>query len=134
MCNKFAGAFLVPDDDFDIKINKQSVNDTTIRDLANHYCVSREVILRKLLDRKLITQTFYEEKVEQWKQESGKKSGKGGDYYLTKRAYLGERYLELVFSRYYQNQFSIDQLADYLGVKVQNVPGMEALLLSKGDN
>jgi Zn-dependent peptidase ImmA (M78 family) len=133
LCNSFAGAFLVPDEDFDRRIATVSINDRTIGDLANQYWVSREVILRKFYDRRLVSQQFYEHKVEKWRKEAKDKTGKGGDYYLTKGVYLGERYLELVFSRLHQNRISIEQLADYLGVKVKNVPGMEALLLRKGD-
>lgn len=131
LCNSFAGVFLVPDDDFDQNIKNISISDSTIVDLAKRYCVSREVILRKFYDRELVSSQFYEQKVEEWKK--GKvKSGTGGDYYRTKGAYLGESYIELVFSRLYQNRISVRQLADYLGVKVKNVPGMEELLFTKG--
>ncbi|MDI6752344.1 MAG: ImmA/IrrE family metallo-endopeptidase [bacterium] len=131
LCNDFAGAFLVPDDDFDRQIALLSINDATIENLANRYCVSREVILRKFYDKNLVNQQFYKQKVEEWRKKKGK-TGNGGDYYLNKRVYLGERYIELVFSRLYQNRISIKQLADYLGVKAKNVPGMEALLFQKG--
>jgi Zn-dependent peptidase ImmA (M78 family)/DNA-binding XRE family transcriptional regulator len=132
LCNRFAGAFLVPDDDFDQRIKTVAISDDSIDDLASLYCVSREVILRKLYDRKMVSQQFYEQEVKEWRKKSKGKTGKGGDYYRTKGAYLGERYIELVFSRLYQNKISVDQLADYLGVKVKNVPGMEALLFHKG--
>ena len=132
LCNHFAGAFLVPDTDFDHQITAGPIDDETIGNLANRYCVSREVILRKLYDRKLVSQPFYDQQVEQWRKEAKDENGEGGDYYRTKGVYLGERYLELVFSRLYQNRISIEQLADYLGVKVKNVPGLEALLLPKG--
>ncbi len=131
LCNRFAGAFLVPDDDFDQKIKTISISDNTIADLAKLYCVSREVILRKLYDRKLVGSHFYELKVEEWNKGKVKK-GSGGDYYRNKGVYLGESYIELVFSRLYQNRISVQQLADYLGVKVKNVPGMEELLYAKG--
>lgn len=128
LCNRFAGAFLVPDDDFDRRITSVPVNDKTIGDLADLYSVSREVILRKFYDKNLVSQQFYEKKVEQWAKEANGRAGTGGDYYRTKGVYLGERYLELVFSRYYQKRISAEQLADYLGVKAKSVPGMEALL------
>jgi len=131
LCNSFAGAFLVPDDDFDQRIKTVAVSDNTICELASLYCVSREVILRKFYDRRLVSQQFYEHKVEEWKTDKVK-SGAGGDYYRTKGVHLGESYIELVFSRLYQNRISIEQLADYLGVKVKFVPGMEELLFSKG--
>ena len=131
LCNRFAGAFLVPEDDFDKQIASLSINDVTIENLANRYCVSREVILRKFYDRNLVGQQFYKQKVEEWRKEKGK-LGKGGNPYFNKGVYLGERYIELVFSRLYQNRISIEQLADYLGVKTKNVHGMEALLFQKG--
>lgn len=128
LCNRFAGVFLVPDDDFNRRIKGVSIDDNIIRKLANLYCVSREVILRKFYDKNLVSGQFYEQKVEQWKKENKGREGTGGDYYRTKGVYLGERYLELVFSRYYQKRISTEQLADYLGVKPKSVPGMEALL------
>ena len=132
LCNRFTGAFLVPDDDFDRRLTTNSIDDATIVNLSNKYWVSREVILRKLYDRNRITQQVYEEKVEKWRKETKGRTGKGGNYYSNKGVYLGERYLDLVFRRLYQNRISKEQLADYLGIKVKSVPGMEALLFRKG--
>jgi hypothetical protein len=47
--------------------------------------------------------------------------------------YLSDSYFDRAFARYHQNQIGIEQLADYLGVKVKNVPGMEAVLFRRGD-
>lgn len=56
-CNQFAAEFLVPNIDFDQHLNQwSSVNEQNIKELSSQYHVSREVILRKLLDRKRITQ------------------------------------------------------------------------------
>jgi Zn-dependent peptidase ImmA (M78 family)/transcriptional regulator with XRE-family HTH domain len=132
LCNSFAGEFLVPASDLTAKIKGMPVNDTTIKKLAEFYHVSREVILRKLFDRKLVNQTYYNNKVREWGLQQRKGSGAGGNYYLTKGAYLGERYLEQAFSRYYQKRITTEQLAEYLGVKEKSVPGMEGLLYDKG--
>lgn len=132
LCNSFGGKFLVPDSDFNQKIVGVSINDVSIQQLANLYCVSREVILRKFLDRNTIDQKYYDTKVEQWEREFKGKSEAGGNYYLTKGVYLGEYYLKLAFSRYYQKRISTEQLADYLGVKVKNITGFESLVLDKG--
>lgn len=132
LCNRFAAAFLVPEADFDHRIGGLLINETTISTLANQYSVSREVILRRLLDKKLVTRQLYEQLVEEWRNNVVDKQGSGGDYYRTQGAYLGERYLELVFGRLYQNKISVEQLADYLGVKTSSVPGMEALILPRG--
>jgi Zn-dependent peptidase ImmA (M78 family)/transcriptional regulator with XRE-family HTH domain len=132
LCNQFTGSFLVPDHDFDRQISKLAVNDEVVERLAGQYQVSREVILRKFLDRNSIDQSYYEEKVKQWARRAGKKSSFGGDYYRTKGAYLGDHYLEMAFGRYYQKRISIEQLANYLGVKVKYVVGVESILFNRG--
>lgn len=127
-CNSFAGAFLVPDDDFDLRIKALSLDDNGMSELADIYCVSREVILRKLLERNLINKHYYKEKAEQWRKSAVKKEGSGGNANYTKRAYLGDLYLGLVFSRLYQKRITVEQVAEYLDVKVKNVPVMEGML------
>jgi len=134
LCNRFAAAFLVPQTDFDQHIAGKPINESTISSLANRYCVSREVILRRLLEKQLVTQIFYAQMVQNWEADylENKSKGSGGNYYLTQGAYLGEGYLETAFSQLYQNKISVEQLADYLGVKVSNISGMEELLFPKG--
>lgn len=130
ICNKFAGEFLVPKKDFDQKIVGVDINEENISLLANFYNVSREVILRKFLDLGKISHSYYSQKVELWKLKSrlDKTTGSGGNYYFTKGAYLGSKYIEKVFSQYYQDQITTERLADYLGVKVKNIAGVESLL------
>jgi len=135
LCNRFAGAFLVPDADFSQRIVNLRVNDDNIATLANSFKVSREVILRKYLDRNLISTDYYQQKSLEWIKEAAqakKRKPGGGNYYLTQKTYLGEGYLSLAFSKYYQKKISLDQLAGYLGVKVKSVPGMETVLYETG--
>lgn len=132
LCNRFAGEFLVPTNDFQQRIQGPSPDESTIQNLADTYNVSREVILRKFFDLNLVDQSFYQARVDAWAQEGGSK-GAGGSYYFNVRAYLGQTYIEKAFSRYHQNHIAVEQLADYLGVKVKSVPGMEALLFQKGN-
>ena len=136
LCNAFSGKFLVPDDDFTQHLDF-AVNDTSLKNLANKYVVSREVILRKFLNNNRITSQFYEEKVAQWREQWSTsrqrdvKKGSGGDSNFTKRAYLGEIYMELAFSQYIKNNISKEQLADYLDVTVKRIPKMESLIFEK---
>lgn len=136
LCNRFAGAFLVPDDDFSRHIANLKIDDTSILSLAERFKVSREVILRKFLDRKLISKDYYAMKAEQWadqakkSRERKKNKESSGNYFATKGAYLGEGYLSLAFGRYFQNKITINQLADYLGVKVKSIPGIESFFLN----
>ncbi|MEA2046668.1 MAG: ImmA/IrrE family metallo-endopeptidase [Euryarchaeota archaeon] len=63
LCNLFTGEFLVPRRDFEHRIRGIAINDESIQELAETYNVSREVILRKPLDKKLVEQEVYEENV-----------------------------------------------------------------------
>ena len=131
-CNRFAAAFLVPDSDFDQRIQdfRYGVDDYGILELARKYSVSREVVLRKLLDRRVIDSGTYQAYVSKWADESNskRKSSGGGDYYSTQASYLGKQYLDLAFGKYYQNQISVGQLADYLNVRVSNISGLEEVM------
>jgi Zn-dependent peptidase ImmA (M78 family) len=132
LCNRFGGEFLVPDSDFNQRTKGLSINDESIQRLADLYCVSREVVLRKFLDQRVIDQKYYDTKVEQWAKEVKRGGKSGGDYYRTKGVYLGEHYIEKAFSKYDQGSISIEQLAEYLSVKVKNISGIESLLFHKG--
>ncbi|MHA1988938.1 MAG: ImmA/IrrE family metallo-endopeptidase [Promethearchaeota archaeon] len=129
--NKLTSEILVPNSDFNRYFNPNDWDEKTIESLARRYCVSREVILRKILDRGLITGNFYAQRVDEWIKVS-KRGGNGGNYYLTQAAYLGENYMRLSFGNYYKGKISLNQLADYLNVKVKSVNGLEQVLFSKG--
>jgi Zn-dependent peptidase ImmA (M78 family) len=130
-CNAFAAEVLMPAEDFAGQIESVvEFDDPEILRLARRYLVSREAILRRILDRKLVPQSYYDRKVEQWEQES-ENGGSGGDYYATQSTYLGERYMQLVFGKHYQGKLSLEQVADYLGVRAKSVAGLEALMLRK---
>lgn len=133
-CNKFAGEFLVPTSDFLSHIKGETINDKLFARLANKFSVSREVILRKLLDLEYVDKDYYEEKVKAWEREriSRQTSTPGGDYYRTQGVYLGEYYIESAFSKYYKGAITRSELADYLDIKEKNVGTLEAYTLSKG--
>ncbi len=132
-CNRFAAEFLVPRADFRRRIRGIRTDDETIAELAGDYKVSREVILRRLLDLNLVSQADYEMRSARWRREYGDRprGEGGGNYYATKASYLGETYLRLAFSRYFQGGISIQQLADFLNVRVSSVPGLEQIVLQK---
>ncbi len=129
LCNQFAAEFLAPSWDFKMRSAGKPIHDSTIRDWAELYCVSRETILRRLLDWGQVSQQDYEEKTQQWSEERGESGDSGGNYYRSKGAYLGERYIEAVFSHYYKGHISVEQAADYLDARTKNVPRMEEWLL-----
>jgi len=133
LCNQFAAEFLVPSRDFRARLAGMPIHDRAIAGFAELYGVSRETILRRLLDWGRVSRQDYEEKTRQWLEERKESSGSGGNYYLTRGTYLGEKYIEAVFSNYHKGQVSLEQAADYLDVKTRNVAGMEEWLFKQGE-
>jgi len=131
-CNVFAAEFLVPSEDFKQFLSHDFCDDRAVARIASRYNVSREVILRKALDKNLVDEQHYREKAAQWakeyKQSRGKRSG--GSYYPTQATYLGGKFLDLAFGRYYQGRCSMEQLADYLNVRVRSIRDLEQFALS----
>ena len=124
-CNSFAAELLLPSADFDQQLRDIRINEVSVERLANRYCVSREAVMRRLLDKGLVSQELYEEKAAEWAAQAEQKNTEGGNYYATQAAYLGEHYLKLVLGKHYQGRISLDQVADYLGVKPKNVAALE---------
>ena len=132
LCNQFAGEFLVPSWDLQTRLAGKAIQYGMIADWAALYGVSRETILRRLRDWGHVSQQEYEKKTLQWQNERKESSGSGGNYYLTRGAYLGEKYIEAVFSNYHKGRISVEQTADYLDIKTKYVPGMEEWLFKQG--
>lgn len=135
LCNRFVGEFLVPKGDFDVVISKLQINEQTVEKLANRYKVSRELILRKCLDRGLIDRAYYEENSQRWIREAREIAEKrtGGNYYSNIVTYLGGSYLNIAFKGYYQKRLSVEQLSKYLGIKVTSIPGLEMAFFGGGE-
>jgi len=129
-CNRFANEFLIPQEDFISKIPK--ISEENFNNLAEYYSVSREVILRKYLDLGLIDNHYYEEMAAKWSAQIKKKKETIGNYYYNQRTYLGERYINLVYNKFYQNKITIDSVAEYFNVKIKNLPAFENVVMEGG--
>jgi Zn-dependent peptidase ImmA (M78 family)/transcriptional regulator with XRE-family HTH domain len=124
-CNLLASEMLVPSRIFDGLHFK--VDESNFENLATRFSVSREVILRKYLAKGEIDNGYYEKMVAKWAGEATatKKRKGGGDYYNNNKAYLGENYISLTFSKYYQNKITLESLSTYLGIKANKIPIFE---------
>ncbi|MCA8833720.1 MAG: ImmA/IrrE family metallo-endopeptidase [Proteobacteria bacterium] len=136
LCNKFAAEFLIPTNDINLRLQSVDVySDSALYNLASEYCVSREVILRRAIDIALINKTSYSEKVKEWREKANQKKSTsksdGGNYYRTQKSYLGQTYIEKVFSHYYQKRITRGQVADYLNIKSKNISRFENLALGE---
>lgn len=123
ICNGMAARVLVPDDLLDQMLKGMKIGRLAASQLADHFNVSREVIYRKFLDRGLIAADEYVAAAKEWAaQLKSKDENSGGTYYNNQRAYLGQRYIDLAFTRYYQQRFDRRQLAEYLNMKPKSLP------------
>jgi len=133
-CNAFAAEVLLPQAEFEMYRSKDFCDATVVAGIAKKYGVSREVVLRRALDEELVTTDYYAKMTAIWNQEyeKGRETRQGGgNFYHNQASYLGRAFLELAFSRYHQGRCTIEQLADHLNVKVQNVPGLEDFAMEK---
>ena len=122
-CNRFAAEMLVPKDLFlrDIGLFQRE-GLKIIPELAKKYSVSREVILRRLIDHNLVTSEIYEALSAKWNKDYLRHDrGKGGNYYLTKLAYLGEGFTRVVFENYSVGRITPIELANHLNIKARSL-------------
>ncbi|MFO7996667.1 MAG: ImmA/IrrE family metallo-endopeptidase [Dehalococcoidia bacterium] len=129
-CNQFANELLVPNEVFDSFEAK--IAEAHFENLAHHFSVSREVILRKYYDRGLVDGNYYEQMVAKWTEQTRGKKELGGNYYYNQRTYLGGRYINLVYKMYYQGKITVDDVAQYLNIKAKNLPAFEHVVLEGG--
>ncbi|HCF2462967.1 TPA: ImmA/IrrE family metallo-endopeptidase [Pseudomonas aeruginosa] len=122
ICNALAARVLVPDDVLDNMLVGVQVSRAIAEQIAKRFNVSREVIYRKFLDRELVSAGEYSAAADAWAAQVKTKSSSSGNYYNSHRAYLGQRYIDLAFTRYYQNRFDQGQLAEYLNLKPKSLP------------
>ena len=130
-CNRFAAELLVPDAAFRRVISSfGDITPQSISDIANMFSVSREVILRRLLDKELVSHEFYEARTAEWNDEylRGTEGTAGGDYYWTRMAYLGEGFTQLAFANYRDGRLTKAELATHLNMNSRFVEKLESRL------
>lgn len=132
-CNRFANELLVPQEVF--WSFEPRISESNYEKLAEYFSVSREVILRNYLDRGVVDDRYYGEMVAKWTaqaQKAKEEAEGGGNYYYNQKAYLGDNYINLVYGKYYQNRITVDSVAEYLNVKVKNLPTFEHMVMEGG--
>lgn len=128
-CNRFAAEILVPAKKFETDIHFFEEDGViAISDLANKYSVSREVILRRLLDFSIIDKEQYVTQSGEWNKDylRSKSKTSGGNWYLTKMAYLGEGFVQTAFHNFQKGRFDRSALANHLNVKAKNLKKLES--------
>ncbi len=130
-CNNFTADFLVPDEPFQEDIRYFRVSGPeSVSEIAERYSVSREVILRRLLDHGVVTKRYYEQKAAEWNKEylGRDKTTEGGNFYLTRLAYLGEGFTTIAFENYHRGRINRTELANHLNINARYLPKLEAYM------
>lgn len=132
-CNHFAGAFLVPAENLLehslVRQNRSTVwENRGLNSIANDFRVSREVILRRLLTHGKTTNDFYKKWREKYVKEYHRFS-RGKRNILKERIQeRGKKYVSMVFTAYNQAKIGTLDAADYLGVKIDQIPKVQEMM------
>ena len=133
-CNKFAGCLLVPE-----KILRQQVgttkfteplnsNNAVVRELSGQFSVSREVIMRRLVDCGIAPLGYIPPKPPE---NESQRSGGGPPYRKKVLNWIGEPYSNLVLNAYDEGVITLPDVSTYLGVKIKHIePIREELVQS----
>lgn len=136
-CNAVAGAALVPSDILldtkEVRGNRSHVwDDDIMKLLSKKFGVSREVILRRLLDLGRTSKDYYQRKRDEYNEEfeARQKRGSGGfvppsQDVLSAR---GKTFVSLVFDSLSTNKINANDASDYLGVKIKHFNKIAQLL------
>lgn len=133
-CNKLASLILVDNDELlqELEANNidaDNINDNQLQWLAKEFKVSQEVILRKLIDLDMASQSYYSEKRKQWLASVPKtKKSKGGNHFNIKLSKLGHNYSSLVLKNMYNGKISRYQASEFLNTKINYIPKLEKLI------
>jgi Zn-dependent peptidase ImmA (M78 family) len=135
-CNRVAAAVLMPRDRV---LNEPLVarasrttewTDRDLRYLANIYGVSQEAMLRRMVDLGRATWDYYLDQRQHFLRPYERQQSDSGrlDYYRIKLRDLGRRYVSTVLDAYARQDITGSEVADYLDIKVNKLPGLRSLL------
>lgn len=136
-CNEFASEFLVPATEiakhFINKLQSDSLtwSEEKIRNVAALFKVSKEVILRRLLDLGVTDKRTYSQMTKRWNEqykalkENRKRQSGGPPYQTLVISHLGKKYVTEVLTSYHDGKLDVQRTAQFLGVKVNQVSKIE---------
>jgi Zn-dependent peptidase ImmA (M78 family)/DNA-binding XRE family transcriptional regulator len=133
-CNAVAGAVLVPQSWFmalpEVQNRKsQSWVDEEIHVLANRLSVSRQVLLRRLLTFKLISQSTFAAKQALYEEQAKAALAKKTNIIVTQPtkvlAASGKLFSRLVITGYQREKITGADVSDYLSMRLKHLPALE---------
>ena len=137
-CNAFAAEILIPSSELlkmEIVIDQihrgekiWAKNDLIA--LGNYFHVGPLAVLRSLLENKLTTSTFYNEKHQAWNKPQFGRSMHPEGRNIAKETIKekGRTFISLAFSAFDQNRIDLKDLSDFLGVRLSYISKTRQLL------
>ena len=113
-------------------------DEAILRELAERYAVSREVILRRLLILGRTTEAFYERKRAEYRQqflEMRERAREAGGFAPYPRLVVrdnGRRYTRLVLDALDRDQITAADVTDYLGVSLRHLAEIAEAAATRG--
>lgn len=137
-CNAFSGEAIIPSSQL-LQINvveeqRQAGNKIWAKkeliELGNYFHAGPLAILRSLLENKLTTAAYYNEKHQVWNKPSFGRSKNPEGRNIAKETIKekGRTYISLAFSAFDQNRIDLKDLSDFLGIKLSYIPRTRQLL------
>ena len=137
-CNAFAAEILIPTDEllnlYFVQEQKQKGEKIWAKkdliELANYFHVGPLAVLRRLLENKLTTLTYYQEKHKDWNKPSFSRAKNPEGRNIAKETIKekGRTYISLAFTAFDQNRIDLKDLSDFLGIKLFYIPKTRQLL------
>lgn len=136
-CNQFASDFLLPTDELLEHITvlengtSKDWSEEQLKSIANTHKVSKEVVLRKLLQAGKTTQSFYFKTRNRWREQYQKdkeakvKQEGGPNFHAVNLSHLGKNFVIQVLTTYHSGKISDTQVADFLGIRISKISEYE---------
>lgn len=125
-----AEAFLVQTEIADHPARPRVWEEETIAALSNRFHVSREFVVRRLLEHGRCTNDFYQQKRELYKRQYLENRANGQialeKWGEKRQRILGDAFTRLVFSTYREGHLTLSEMLGHLQIKVKHLPQFEA--------
>ena len=131
-CNPAAAEVLVPKDELTSKVNLRTIK-PDISQLSNHFRVSPEVIMRRLLTLEQISRQEYQEyrKSQTEKYKDSSKTGGLIPYHQKLLNVAGEHFTRTAFTAYYQQKITLaDLAASFFKCDPKHIPKIESAIFT----
>lgn len=127
-CNAFAGQFLVPEAALSRTLERLRIEaaptELAAAKLSTHFCVSQEVVLRRLLDTKRLALGDYRERIDALRggyHEKPPSSTGGADFVRLRYSEYGPEFARLVLQSVDDGRLTYRDAVDFLGLKADHL-------------